>query len=439
MRARLAVVAFILLVSVEGFTQNKPRPRATPPPDRTSAADRETMPGDQDADRIKIDTELVTTPVVASNRDGMYVPDLRKEEFQVFENEVEQEVAFFATVSAPFHVVLMLDTSASTQQKLQQIQEAAIAFVAQLQNADRVKVISFDDTVKDLNAFTSDKSLLSAAIRRTSSGKETKLYDAMQVALAALDPIKGRKAIVLFSDGVDYRSDRAEFDDALRMLDETGVIVYPIRYDTRAETERLAREQMNGPALPTSDVIRRGPPGTTPPTFPGGDSPPIGDAKPPEGITRLPPPSVLLGGRRTIEPDNRGGPPRGDRIPDIDMRTERAPLPGEPGPPPMGKTTKKGGADDSIVHMLDQLYLMADSYLTALANKSGGRLTRADTLTSLPDAFRNIAAELRTQYSLGYYPANKSKDGTYRKLKVKTSRQDVSIRAKPGYRAPTGN
>lgn len=436
MKVRLAVLALILLASVEGFAQRRPQPRATPVPGRTSAPEREALPGDQDADSVKIDTELVTTPVVASNRDGVYVADLLKEEFLVFENDVKQEVAFFATVSAPFHVVLVLDTSASTHQKLQQIQEAAIAFVAHLQDGDRVKVISFDDTVKDLNAFTSDKVMLSAAIRRASSGRNTKLYDAMQVALSALYPIKGRKAIVLFSDGVDYHSDRAEYDDALRMLDESGVIVYPIRYDTRAETERLAREQMNGPELPTIDAIRKTP-GTTPPTFPGGDGPPVAGSPPPEGITRLPAPSVVLG-RRTNEPAGRGGPPRGDRIPDIDMGTTRAPQPGDPGPP-MRTKTKKDGAEDSIDHMLDQLYLMADSYLTALADKSGGRTTRADTLTSLPAAFRNIAAELRTQYSLGYYPANKVKDGTYRKLKVKTLRKDVSIRAKPGYRAPIGN
>ena len=134
----------------------------------------------------------------------------------------------------------------------------------------------------------------------------------------------------------------------------------------------------------------------------------------------------------------RGAPPREDRIPDIDMGTTRKPGPVDPGPP-MRTKTKKEGAPDSIDHMLDQLYLMADSYLTALAEKSGGRITRADTLTSLPAAFRNIAAELRTQYSLGYYPANKAKDGTYRRLQVKTSRKDVSIRAKPGYRAPIGN
>ncbi len=89
--------------------------------------------------------------------------------------------------------------------------------------------------------------------------------------------------------------------------------------------------------------------------------------------------------------------------------------------------------------MLDQLYLMADSYLMELATRSGGRIARADALSSLPEAFRNIAAELRTQYSLGYYPAKAAHDGRYRKIQVKTARKDVAIRAKPGYRAPSGD
>ena len=85
--------------------------------------------------------------------------------------------------------------------------------------------------------------------------------------------------------------------------------------------------------------------------------------------------------------------------------------------------------------MLDNLYLMADSYLHDLAARSGGQLYRADTVASLPQAFAAIAAELRTQYLLGYYPANKNQDGTYRKIQVKTSRNDVAVRARPGYRA----
>lgn len=85
--------------------------------------------------------------------------------------------------------------------------------------------------------------------------------------------------------------------------------------------------------------------------------------------------------------------------------------------------------------MLDLAYLKADTYLDALAKKSGGRLLRADTIGSLPEAFSQIAAELRTQYMLGYYPINKERDERYRTIKVTTARKNVVIRARPGYLA----
>jgi Ca-activated chloride channel family protein len=82
---------------------------------------------------------------------------------------------------------------------------------------------------------------------------------------------------------------------------------------------------------------------------------------------------------------------------------------------------------------LDAAYQTADYYLKTLAEKSGGKLMRADTISSLPDAFGKIAAELRTQYSLGYYPTNKNRNGHYRKVKVSTTRKEVAIRTRPGY------
>src|SRR5689334_15641912 len=96
----------------------------------------------QDVDTIKIDTDLVTVPVIATDNNGAYVADLRQEEFSVTEDGVAQQIAFFGKISLPFHVVLMLDTSSSTRDKLSLIQKAASAFVDQLQPADRVKVIS---------------------------------------------------------------------------------------------------------------------------------------------------------------------------------------------------------------------------------------------------------------------------------------------------------
>ena len=87
--------------------------------------------------------------------------------------------------------------------------------------------------------------------------------------------------------------------------------------------------------------------------------------------------------------------------------------------------------------MLDNLYLKADSYLRELADRSGGQVYRADNVGLLPKAFLAIADELRTQYLLGYYPTNRAQDGSYRKIRVKTSRKDIAVRARPGYRAKT--
>lgn len=411
-------------------------------PTSEPAQEKNTSPSQSDVDTVKIDTDLVTVPVIATDKNGLYIPNLHQNEFAITEDNVKQDIAFFATITVPFHVVLMLDTSASTREKLTLIQQAAGAFVEQLQAGDRVKVISFDDKVVDHNEFTSDRNLLKAAINKTRPGQGTKLYDAFELALNAIRQVRGRKAIVIFTDGVDYHSDRATLDGTLRGLDEEGVVVYPIRYDTREETERLAREQagQQTPELPTIGVIRKPAPGTTAPTFPSGDP----DTVPTSGRTSrtgplgLPLPDEIMRRKRESEryPDrDPDGWPR-DRRPDASTGTgdrwpDRRTDPGTG----TGRTTRR--EDDSIDAMLNQLYLMADSYLAALVEKSGGRLLRADTLASLPDAFEQIAAELRTQYSIGYYPTNKTRDDTYRKIKVTSSRKDVVIRARPGYRSPT--
>jgi Ca-activated chloride channel family protein len=146
----------------------------------------------------RLDTDLVTVPLIATDRNGMYITDLRKEEFTITEDNVPQDIAFFGKVAAPFHVVLMLDTSSSTREKLREIQQAANTFRRTVAVSDRVKVISFDDKVNDLNEFTSNRDVLRAAINGTKSGDGTKVYDAIELALNTIRKINGRKAIVLF-------------------------------------------------------------------------------------------------------------------------------------------------------------------------------------------------------------------------------------------------
>ena len=430
----MAVTAVFAQSRTQGQRPSQQKPATTtpePPPSET-----------QDIETLKTDTDLVTVPVTATDRGGIYITDLRQEDFTITEDDVEQQIAFFGKVAAPFHVVLMLDTSSSTQDKLRQIQDAANAFVLQLQPADRVKVISFDDSVRDLNEFTNNRSVLSKAIYDTRSGQGTKVYDAVELALNTIRKIRGRKAIVIFTDGMDWHSDTASFEGTLRWLDEEGVVVYPIRYETRATTERLAREQSDqtSPQLPTIDIVRKPPTGTTPPTFPGGDPVPTVGNQRRTGPFGLPMPDDIARRRREEERDReereRGRRPPSDDPglpPDVDARDRRpSNIPGST-IPSTTTTRRDPRPDDSITRMLDLAYSKADDYLNKLAEKSGGRLLRADTLISLPDAFSKIAAELRTQYLLGYYPTNKQRDETYRKIGVKSTRKNVVIRSRPGY------
>jgi hypothetical protein len=407
-----------------------------------------------DPEAIKIGTEVVSVPVVVSDRNDIYVPDLRQEEFTLYEDGIKQEIVFFSTVKEPFNVVLMLDTSGSTQEKLRQIQSAAKEFVAQLQPQDRIRVVSFDDQINDLTEFTNDRAALRTAIDRTQPGKGTKLYDALKYVLNLLTRVKGRKAIVLFSDGVDSYSDSTHYDDNIAQLEEAGVIVYPIRYNTRRETEAMVREQAE-----RGTIGNQTPPPTSPRT--GGGYPVPTDRQGKNDPYKLPVPPIALPmpSPRGRYPDGRAPDsrypdsrypddrypdsryPGGGRYPDSRYPDSRYPdsrypedrLPDARSPYP--PSSRRGG-DDSISMMLDGLYATAARYMSELASTSGGSLHYADDLSRLPDTFAKIADELRNQYSLGYYPANPARDGQFRKIQVKVSRKNVVVRARPGYRAP---
>jgi Mg-chelatase subunit ChlD len=390
---------------------------------------------EQDIETLKIDTNLVTVPVIASSRTGSYIADLKKEEFKLTEDGAAQEIAFLATVEAPFYVVLMLDTSNSTEGKLPQIQRAAIAFLEQIGPNDKVKVISFDGELHNWNDFTSDKAVLRGAISKTKKGDNTRVYDAVQLALDSLRPIQQRKAIVIFTDGMDWHSEQSTFESTIRDLDESGVIVYPIRFETRADTERIARQQdaaSNGVGLPTGSIIPGRTGGGTATTFPSGE----GTRTPtmPRSPYPVDPVGIIFGRRNPAPPTTSPTDPFPDGRPTTPDRTQR-----NPGSiPSPGTINNPPRQNDSITAQLDNLYLMADSYLGELANRSGGQLYRADTLVSLPQAFPAIASELRTQYLLGYYPTRQEDNGAYRKIQVKTSRKDIAIRARPGYRPKSG-
>jgi Ca-activated chloride channel family protein len=187
-------------------------------------------------DVIKVDTTLVTLPVSVTDRNGRYIPNLRKEDFRLWEDGVEQSVAFFNAVDKPFSVVLMIDTSGSTRFRLEDIQAAAITFVNQLRRDDKVMVVSFDNDVEVHTEFTTDRYRLRDAIMRTRTGDSTRLYDAVDLVInQRLNRIDGRKAVVLFTDGVDTTSRHASYESNMRDAEELDALIYPVQYDTYAD------------------------------------------------------------------------------------------------------------------------------------------------------------------------------------------------------------
>ncbi|MBK7392980.1 MAG: VWA domain-containing protein [Chloracidobacterium sp.] len=186
-----------------------------------------------DDEIIRVETNLVTMPVSVLDRDGRFISGLQQNDFKIFENGVEQKLDYFQSVEQPFTVILLIDVSPSTQFKIGEIQDAASAFVDQLRPSDRVMVISFDESVHVLTPATNNRYQLKNAIRQLEFGDGTSLYEAVNYVIDnQLRQIQGRKAVVLFTDGVDTTSSRANYASTLRESEEVDALFYTIRYDT---------------------------------------------------------------------------------------------------------------------------------------------------------------------------------------------------------------
>ena len=193
-------------------------------------------------DVVRVNTNLVTIPISVRADNGTYLFDLRKEEFRIYEDGVEQELAHFASVEQPFYVVVLIDTSSSTEAKLGEIKEAVHAFNAQLRSRDSVLPVVFAGQVMPLvQKATSNRTILRDAIEKArpdSGNNGTKLYDAIDFAYQILRPVPGRKAIILFTDGDDTWS-TATMRTTLCKVPELDALVYPIHYGSSASTNYL--------------------------------------------------------------------------------------------------------------------------------------------------------------------------------------------------------
>lgn len=199
---------------------------------------------DGETGTIKVQTNLVTMPVSVLDRDGRFISGLRQQDFKIFENGIEQKVDYFQSVEQPFTVVLLIDVSPSTEWQIEDIHRAAIAFIDQLRTDDKVMVMAFDERVQVLSQPTNNRAVLRSAIRSAQMGDGTSLYEAVHhVINRELRQVSGRKAVVLFTDGVDTTSRRANFQSTLTEVEETDALFYPIRYDTSRDMGGLGYPQ----------------------------------------------------------------------------------------------------------------------------------------------------------------------------------------------------
>lgn len=235
--------------------QTSPTPTPTPTPEDENTTNIEPIavsePVNED-DIIKVDTSIVTIPVKVLDRKNRFISGLNKEDFKVWEDNVEQQIELFSNEEQPFTVALVLDMSFSAKFKAEEIQAAAISFIGQLRPNDKVMVVSFDEEVHLLTEATTDRDRIYRAIKSTKIDFGTSVYEAMDLVINdRFRKMDGRKAIVLFSDGVDTSSRRAHDMNNLSDALELDALIYPIRYDTFADVQAMKNKPVSsGQTLP---------------------------------------------------------------------------------------------------------------------------------------------------------------------------------------------
>ena len=163
---------------------------------------------------------------------GRLVPDLEEGDFEVFDNNRSQPLTVFDNSPRPLSIVLMLDTSFSMSANLARLKDAAEQFLIRLFPRDQATVGAFNDGVTIGTKFTSDRDILIADMRALDFGNGTRLFDAIDVAIAHLEPIDGRKVVVVFTDGDDTNSRKANRGSVIERARLKDVMIYAIGFQS---------------------------------------------------------------------------------------------------------------------------------------------------------------------------------------------------------------
>jgi len=321
--------------------------------------------------QLRVDVRLVNVVATVTDDNGRYVEGLEATDFTLAEDGVGQQITHFsASHDLPVSVGIVLDSSGSMERKMSTAVRAVDRFLRSIHEDDDIFLMSFSDSVKVRQDFTSNRDKLWDALEKVKPSGGTSLYDAV---IQATDKIrKGKhpkKAILLISDGVDTSSEY-DYNVTRLAVRESEVLVYALGIAPDTGTRGPMSER--NPPIP-------GTPGRTPSPIP---------------------------------------------IPGVGVPTYPIPLPG-PGRRqfPRGNPNSNSDAVDMKV-------------LETFAEDSGGRawLIIPDTRrNALQDALEEISDELRSQYSLGYYPSHALNDGKWHRIEIKLKNRDYNLRYKQDY------
>lgn len=340
-----------------------------------------------EGDVVRVETQLVTVPAVVTDKNGHPLSALKQENFVVLEDGKSQTLTNFATTEAPFEIALLLDTSGSTRQELGLIRDAANAFLNGLRAGDRIAIVGFSNsagpngalaTVDLLSPLTDNRNALRNAIGALGTSNGTPFYDAL--TRVADDVFRSPpteqfrgRRAIVALTDGVDSSSNVDFEEARTKLSRLGVASYFIQVNTEDYVEDRLLKDCQD------------------------DGRLALSAKQLERFRRLFMPTAE---KEDYQDFCRMG--QFERM-DISRR----------------------------------LYGLARQEMSDLSQRSGGRNFSAASLQEARAAFAQVANEIGTQYSLGYYPSNKARDGRYRQIKVEVRGvKDASVRAREGYYAP---
>ncbi|HMH44560.1 MAG TPA: VWA domain-containing protein [Pyrinomonadaceae bacterium] len=392
----VAGLLLLSIVSAESALQQQPtnqqqRPRTvgnqnqnTAPATQTNSNSSEEV---DEGDVVRVETQLVTVPAIVTDKTGRPVPTLRQENFAVFEDGKPQRLTNFATTEAPFEIALLLDTSGSTREDLGLIRDAANAFISALRAGDRISIIAFNNepstngpiaAVDVLTALTDKRTVLRNAVANLGTSNGTPFYDALlRIGDQVFhDPPTDQfrgRRAVVALTDGVDSTSNSDFAEVRTKLSRAGVAAYFIQVSTEDYVEDRLLKDCQDDGRLTLS------------------------AKQLERFRRLFVPSAQ---REDYQDFCRMG------------QFER-------------------------MDISRQLYNLARREMAELARATGGKNFSAASLQEASAAFAQVANEIGTQYSLGYYPSDKTRDGRFRQIKVELRGvKDASVRARDGYYAP---